>query len=833
MVYLPSCLTSICYRRSHQHRIDRMNAHDPFQEYVDSLRKVLLNLPAQPAPSAPVPPPSVNTTSSPSHTVFASPMARPAPFSGAAELCNGFLLQCSLTIELQPQMFATDHSKIAFVISSLTGPALQWAETIWNQAGPATQSLTSFIAHFREVFGIIAGDSSIGEQLYQLRQGSMSINQYLLKFRTLAAASSWNEQTLITVYRQGLDPKLRLHLAAYDDTLGLERFIQLSIRCSNRMQSCSPDFPAAIVTPPYHRPEISSPAEPMQTDSNRLSSAERRRRLMQGLCLYCGTSGHMIMACPLRPPRPMVSAIQPSLMKMNPLSTCAQLTASNVTIPVSVLLDSGSAGNFIAGSLCRQLRLPTSATETVYQVQSITGKPLSRRHVRHSVGPIQLHIGQLHLETLHLLVLEGSTVDIILGRPWLVQHDPILSWRTGEVLKWGDSCFSQCFPDLPQPSPSPPVPLAINSTSIESPVEKQSVEIPSCYTPFSDVFCPKRAAQLPPHRPWDCAIDLFPGEPVPRGKIYPLSLPEQKAMEEYIKEALRQGYIVPSTSPAASSFFFVAKKDRGLRPCIDYRALNNITVKFRYPLPLVPAALEHLRGATIFTKLDLHSAYNLIRIRQGDEWKTAFLTPTGHYEYRVMPYGLVNAPSIFQDFMHEVLREFLHRFVIVYIDDILIYTRSPAEHRHHVAEVLKQLRKFHLFLKAEKCTFHQPTIQFLGYIIDSGGIRMDEGKVEAISSWPIPTTIKELQRFLGFSNFYRRFILNYSTITSPLTNLLRGKAKSLSHSHSRPVYVTVILPSAVSLSCISAVTVTLTDGGFCTHFYHCVNTQLPLIWCKL
>ncbi len=521
-----------------------MSAHDPFQELVDSLRKVLLNLPAQPAPSAPVPPPSINTTSSPSHTVFASPMARPAPFSGAAEECNGFLLQCSLTIELQPHMFVTEHSKIAFVISSLTGPALQWVETIWNQAGPATQSFTSFIAHFREVFGKIAGDSSIGEQLYQLRQGSMSINQYSLKFRTLAAASSWNEQALITVYRQGLDPKLRLHLAAYDDTLGLERFIQLSIRCSNRMQSCSPDFPAAIVTPPYRQPEISSPPEPMQTDSNRLSSAERRRRLMQGLCLYCGASGHMIMACPLRPPRPMVSAIQPSLMKMNPLSTCAQLTASNVTIPVSVLLDSGSAGNFIAGSLCRQLRLPSSATETVYQVQSITGKPLNRRHVRHSAGPIQLCIGQLHLETLHLLVLEGSTVDIILGHPWLVQHDSILSWRTGEVLKWGDSCFSQCFPDLPQPSPSPPVPLAINSTSIESPVEKQSVEIPSCYTPFSDVFCPKRAAQLPPHRPWDCAIDLFPGEPVPRGKIYPLSLPEQKAMEEYIEEALRQGYIV-------------------------------------------------------------------------------------------------------------------------------------------------------------------------------------------------------------------------------------------------------------------------------------------------
>ncbi len=144
-----------------------------------------------------------------------------------------------------------------------------------------------------------------------------------------------------------------------------------------------------------------------------------------------------------------------------------------------------------------------------------------------------------------------------------------------------------------------------------------------------------------------------------------------------------------------------------------------------------------------------------------------------------MPYGLVNAPSVFQGFMHEVLREFLHQFVIVYIDDILIYSRSLAEHRQHVAEVLQRLREFQLYLKAEKCTFHQSTVHFLGYIINSGGIRMDKGKVEAITSWPIPSSIKELQRFLWFSNFYCRFISNYSTITSPLTDLLKGKTKAL------------------------------------------------------
>ncbi len=236
----------------------------------------------------------------------------------------------------------------------------------------------------------------------------------------------------------------------------------------------------------------------------------------------------------------------------------------------------------------------------------------------------------------------------------------------------------------------------------------------------------------------------------------------------------------------------MAKKDGGLRPCIDYRALNKITVKFRYPLPLVPAALEQLRRARVFTKLDLRSAYNLIRIREGDEWKTAFVTPTGHYEYRVMPYGLANAPSVFQDFMHEVLWEFFHQFVLVYIDDILIYSRSEAEHHQHVAEVLQRLRKNNLFLKAEKCSFHQSSVKFLGYRIDQEGIKMDEGKVTSIQDWPMPTSIKELQRFLGFANFYRRFIQNYSSIAGPLTDLLKHKPKSLSWTPSATKFFNIL-----------------------------------------
>ncbi len=226
----------------------------------------------------------------------------------------------------------------------------------------------------------------------------MSIKQYSLKFRTLAVANGWNEPSLITAYRQGLNPKLRLHLAAYDDTHGLERLIQLAIRCSHHMLSCSPGVSTAIAPPPNRQSEVHNPPEPMQTDSNRLTTSERQRRLPQHLCLYCGASGYIILACPLRPPRPLVSAIQPSIQRMNPLSTCAQLTVSKTVISVTALLDSGSAGNFISGSLCHHLRLSTSTTKTLYEVQSITGKPLTRRYVRHSVGPLQLQIGQLHQE---------------------------------------------------------------------------------------------------------------------------------------------------------------------------------------------------------------------------------------------------------------------------------------------------------------------------------------------------------------------------------------------------------------------------------------------------
>ncbi|KAK3561716.1 hypothetical protein QTP86_012605 [Hemibagrus guttatus] len=435
---------------------------DPLQDLVAALRQALTALPA-PAPTPPAIT-SADTVTASSAPLCSSPMAQPAPYSGSVEDCNGFLLQCSLVLD-----------------------------------SPVTQSYAGFVEHFKEVFGKPSWDSSVGEELCKLQQGKLMVTEYAIQFRTLAAKSGWNEQALLAAYHQGLSPQLRLHLAAHEDAIGLERLIQLSIRVATRMQLCV--HRSQDQSRPYNRrdrPEPVSPPEPapepalepMQRGTTHLNPAERQRRLTQSLSVLWRPGARSS-----RVPHPSPAA------------------------HVVTLLDSGSAANFVSGTLCRQLGLRTKATATPYQIRCITGKPISPRRVHHSAGSVLLQVGLLHVEETTFLVLEESTADIILGRPWLEQHNPILSWSTGKVLKWGDTCFPGCFPHLPAPHSPTPISLPVQATSIESPLVNQPLQIPTCYAPFSDVFCPKRASKLPPHRPWDCAIDLLPGEPVPRGRI--------------------------------------------------------------------------------------------------------------------------------------------------------------------------------------------------------------------------------------------------------------------------------------------------------------------------
>ncbi|KAL0188171.1 hypothetical protein M9458_015270, partial [Cirrhinus mrigala] len=401
--------------------------------------------------------------------------------------------------------------------------------------------------------------------------------------------------------------------------------------------------------------------------------------------------------------------------------------------------------------------------------EALDGRPLGSGRINLTTDDLTLHIKPSHQETIRFFVIASPHSPVILGYPWLNQHGPTIAWTDRTITCWSPHCHAHCLHTQVKPA------QALNKPGLTS-------SIPSEYQDLLEEFSRTKATHLPPHRPGDCAIDLIPGATPPKGWIFPLSQAESEAMHKYIQEELAKGFIAPSTSPASAGFFFVKKKDGGLRPCIDYRGLNEVTIKYRYPLPLVPSALEQLRSAKLFTKLDLRSAYNLIRIRAGDEWKTAFSTTSGHYEYRVMPFGLANSPSCFQAFINEVFRDMLNRWVIVYIDDILIYSSSYSEHVQHVRAVLQRLISHQLYAKEEKCEFHRDKISFLGYIISSEGVAIDDKKVEAVLNWPRPSTLRELQRFLGFANFYRRFIRNFSTVAAPLTAMVKKGTSRLSWS---------------------------------------------------
>ncbi|KAK3570811.1 hypothetical protein QTP86_027631 [Hemibagrus guttatus] len=345
------------------------------------------------------------------------------------------------------------------------------------------------------------------------------------------------------------------------------------------------------------------------------------------------------------------------------------------------------------------------------KITAIDSQPIGEGYLKRQTELLEFRVGLFHHERLAFYVTSSPANPVILGFPWLQCHDPQISWRSGELVYWSPACLERCLWDQ---ASRPCRTSCVTETFLATPDH-----FPRAYTEFWEVFwevfSEERAARLPSHQPWDCAIDLLPNSSPPRGRVYPLSLPEAKAMEEYIETALAAGHIWPSTSLVAAGFFFMGKKDGGLRPCIDYQGLNAITVLYPYPLPLVPAALEQLRGARIFTKLDLRSAYSLVRIRKGDEWKTAFHTTHGHYEYRVMPFGLTNAPAVFQALINGVFQDMLGKWVIAYIDDILVYSTSPEEHVQHVREVLSRLQQHHLYVNLDKCEFHRSTVTFLGY----------------------------------------------------------------------------------------------------------------------
>ncbi|UTT90637.1 hypothetical protein NDA17_001263 [Ustilago hordei] len=434
---------------------------------------------------------------------------------------------------------------------------------------------------------------------------------------------------------------------------------------------------------------------------------------------------------------------------------------------------------------------------------------------------MQVSIGTHNLGVVEASVADTADYDLILGFTELWRLKPTIQWDTGqlefktqeqdrpprrppEAARAGDLTMRRPtlhgnefvsaerilraaledgpigFMLLEEPPSSLPafgfVPTgADKGVEMEVEVDKvvMAADIPKPYQHLRDVFDEVEADKLPHHTKHDLHLELIEGGKPPQGPLYLKGPKEMSELRRYLDENLEKGFIRPSKSPAQSPVLFIPKKDGGLRLCVDYRGLNEITVKNRAPLPLIEEQLFLLRKARIYTKLDLRAAYNLIWIAKGDEWKTAFGTQLGLYEYLVMPFGLANAPAHFQSFINDIFQDIIGIYVVVYLDDFLIFSDTEEAHVKHVTEVLTHLRSNRLFAKLSKYEFHTKTVEFLGYIIKLMGIEMDPEKVHTVKEWPMPESIHDIQRFLGFANFYRRFIAHFARIAKPLTALVK------------------------------------------------------------
>ena len=457
--------------------------------------------------------------------------------------------------------------------------------------------------------------------------------------------------------------------------------------------------------------------------------------------------------------------------------------------PARILIDGGAEGNVISSAFQQQHSIPRQACSPIPIILPDGSSSITQ----HTVS-IQL-ARDAYIDTLQPLLYPLKKYDLILGKPWLTQTNPHIDWRTNDLhfdfqgsrVRWPCRGFASSsitaksrgmllshmhFHALTA-QPGSEVYLAlVKIAKYSAPNPDVPVDVQPLLEEFSDVFPATLPDGLPPDRGDAMKIETDPNADPPVRPVIRLSIAELDELRKQLDELLRKGFIKPSTSPYGAPVLFVKKKDGALRLCVDYRGLNRITRKNRHPLPRIDELIDRFRGARYFTKLDLLSGYHQQRVFEPHTHKTAFRCRYGHFEFNVVPFGLTNAPASFSNMMLKVFNPVLDKWVVIYLDDLLIYSKTKADHLRHLRSVLTLLRTNGLYVKLSKCLFMQEQTEFLGHVISKDGVHTNAGLVKAITEWPRPSKQKEVQQFVGLAQFYQQYIKKFAAIALPLTALL-------------------------------------------------------------
>ncbi|CAA0823405.1 Uncharacterized mitochondrial protein AtMg00860, partial [Striga hermonthica] len=525
----------------------------------------------------------------------------------------------------------------------------------------------------------------------------------------------------------------------------------------------------------------------------------------QDICYYCHEPRHFANRCPKklqqqpqqprqqaqRPPQQQqrgkqqarVYAVDQTEAEQHPGTMSGMLMLND--IPVFVLFDTGATHSFISRRC-----LDAIGVHAITAVDPLEVSLASGRKIVTSVKAtdLSISIGGRILST-DVYVLEMRDFDLILGMDWLTRFHADIRCHDREITLYlpGDdqiTFFSTKTCSLPHVISMAKARKMLRRCNCQGYLVSLVDDSPKARTPhdvpivreFVDVF-PDELPRGPPNRQVEFSIELIPGAGPVSKAPYRMAPKELQELKAQVQELLRLGFIRPSVSPWGAPVLFVKKKDGSMRMCIDYRDLNRLTIQNKYPLPRIDDLFDQLRGACVFSKIDLRSGYHQLKIKESDIPKTAFRTRYGHYEFIVIPFGLSNAPAVFMDLMNRIFHPYLDQFVIVFIDDILIYSKSQKEHEEHLRVVLETLRREKLYAKFSKCESWLQRVAFLGHVITQAGIEVDPSKVAAVQNWSTPKSPSEVRSFLGLAGYYRRFIEGFSKIALPLSQLTRKSVK--------------------------------------------------------